>query len=67
MNIIVHMPKDEPAVKILKETAAEFHAQSVIDRISRMPLSSAGKKRLLELVIDRIGTEKGDSDSVLGT
>ena len=54
MKIIVHRPTDDAGMQELREKAAEFHAEGIIEQIKAMNLPRDQKKKLLEMVIARI-------------
>lgn len=54
MTIIVHMPSDDAGLHELREKAAEYHAESIIESIKGMDLAQEQKKELLEAVIAEI-------------
>ena len=58
MTVIVHMPSDDTVLHRLREKAAEYHAESIIESIKGMNLSKEQKKELLEAIIAEIKSKE---------
>lgn len=48
MKIIIHLPKDEKALKKLQMKFAEIHADSVIKKLNSLPISYEQKLRIIQ-------------------
>lgn len=54
MNIIVHYPKDEQAVKALQKKVADVHAEAVDSYIDKLTCPKEQKIMLLDALIDTV-------------
>lgn len=52
MNIIVHYPKDEQAIKALQKKVADVHAEAVDSYIDKLTCPKVQKIALLDALID---------------
>lgn len=59
MNIIVHYPKNEQAIKALQKSVATVHAEAVASYIDKLTCPKEQKIALIDMVIESVNnTEK---------
>lgn len=54
MNIVVHFPKDEHAVKNLSEQIAVLHGKYIYSYLSKLDIPLEEKKRIIQGIRDAL-------------
>ena len=52
LQVIVHFPQDQNAIRALQETVAQVHAQAVISYIQNSSLSPAQADRVVDEILE---------------
>lgn len=54
MQVVVHYPKSNEAVKIMEQRVAKVHAQFIMNQIDKMHLSKENTESLIKVICDKL-------------